>query len=395
MLESDHEQVVAVNINPVSMVDRRDIVLKRLYIDNFRCFSNFELSLDSMDLLLGANGSGKSTIFDVLAKVQNFVAFGQKVERTFSEADITRWSKLKVQRFELSVKIGDDVYLYELTIEFKGEGRPRAQKESLTVNGSSLLQRQHEQVKLYRDDFSLESAYPMEDSLSAIALLPTLERNQRITTFRDYLANQLLIVQINPIPLVMKGQSDKESPRLDRLAANFVSWYRYISQDQGLTFEIVGHLKNVLDGFSHFEFLTRGEQARSLCVHFFSEESDKMFSYPFEGLSDGQRVLIVLYTLLTYSRRQRGTLCIDEPENYIALPEIQPWLFELNDANMDGALQALMISHHPELIDYLAPFHGVWFERQPNGPVRIRSMKKDNGAGLPLSELVARGWINA
>ncbi len=35
-------------------------MIKRIYIDNFRCFSNFELRPDRVNLLFGVNGSGKS-----------------------------------------------------------------------------------------------------------------------------------------------------------------------------------------------------------------------------------------------------------------------------------------------------------------------------------------------
>ena len=43
-------------------------MLKRIYIDNFRCFVNFELNLEKVSLLLGPNGSGKTSIFNVDCK---------------------------------------------------------------------------------------------------------------------------------------------------------------------------------------------------------------------------------------------------------------------------------------------------------------------------------------
>lgn len=48
-------------------------MLKRIYIDNFQCLVNFELNFDSINLFLGGNGSGKSTVFEVLRKIQTFV----------------------------------------------------------------------------------------------------------------------------------------------------------------------------------------------------------------------------------------------------------------------------------------------------------------------------------
>jgi predicted ATPase len=37
-------------------------MLKRIYVDNFRCLVNFELKLDRVNLLLGRNGTGKTTV---------------------------------------------------------------------------------------------------------------------------------------------------------------------------------------------------------------------------------------------------------------------------------------------------------------------------------------------
>ena len=48
-------------------------MLKRLYVDNFRCLVDFELNFDSINLFLGDNGAGKSTIFDVLGLIGGIV----------------------------------------------------------------------------------------------------------------------------------------------------------------------------------------------------------------------------------------------------------------------------------------------------------------------------------
>jgi len=37
-------------------------MIKRLYVDNYKCLVNFDLKLDELSLLLGLNGSGKSSV---------------------------------------------------------------------------------------------------------------------------------------------------------------------------------------------------------------------------------------------------------------------------------------------------------------------------------------------
>ena len=48
-------------------------MLTRVYIDNFRNFQNFEYNPQKKQLLLGANGSGKSSLLEVLRRLKSFV----------------------------------------------------------------------------------------------------------------------------------------------------------------------------------------------------------------------------------------------------------------------------------------------------------------------------------
>ena len=88
-----------------------------------------------------------------------------------------------------------------------------------------------------------------------------------------------------------------------------------------------------------------------------------------------------------------GTLLLDEPENYVGLQLIQPWLVELADAMRDEG-QLFVISHHPEVIDYLAADHALLFERPGGGPTRVQHNPFDRNKGLKASELVARGLVD-
>jgi hypothetical protein len=54
--------------------------------------------------------------------------------------------------------------------------------------------------------------------------------------------------------------------------------------------------------------------------------------------------------------------------------------------------QAVIISHHPGIIDYLGPSMGHWFDRQENGAVRVSDKAPEDAGELRLSEIIARGW---
>lgn len=359
-------------------------MLRRIYIDNYKCCVNLEVKFDSINLLLGDNGAGKSTVFEVLRKLQELVTQSREVSKVFSVESLTRWQKTSKQRFELELEGNGGIYKYELEIEYdRVRSLGHIHQEKLLFNQNLLIDFVEGNTQLYRDDYSIGPEYPSDWNRSAIGSLPSRHDNTKLTWFKERL-KQFIIVQINPMQ--MESESFQEMEFLDAQCRNFVDWYRQVSQNQGKTFEITKVLTEVIGGFKHFEFEKVGETLRLLKVQI----SDS--SYRFHELSDGQRALIVLYSLIYFSRGQNYTLCIDEPENFVSLPEIQPWLSTLYDFCLDGELQALLISHHPEYINYLADSAGLWFERKQDSPVRVSPVSNENG--LDIAELVARGWLH-
>lgn len=366
-------------------------MLKRIYIDNFRCFVNFELPLESINLFLGPNGAGKSTVFDVLRKIQRFIN-GDKVYTLFSSFDLTRWHPSSTHTFKLEFERKNELYKYELAVEHSSDGtsHPKIAYERIWVNNQPLLKFEAGTVQLYTDDYSESSNYAFNQNQSVTPSIPVRRDNTKLHWLKKRI-DRLIVVQINP--MLMSEKSNQEETLLSSQTENFVSWYRHVSQNQGKVNEITNALQEVLDGFDFFKFDGEGKQERLLGLRFSNKNNEGIsVKYGFDELSDGQRVLIALYALIYYARSEDYTLCIDEPENFVALSEIQPWLELLYDFCDESELQALLISHHPNLIDRLAVDAGYWFDRESNKPVQVKRITEEE-TGIPISELVARGWL--
>ncbi|MDX2283654.1 MAG: ATP-binding protein [Bacteroidia bacterium] len=368
------------------------LLLTSLYIDNYKSFTNFSIGFDPITLLLGGNGSGKSSVFEVLKKLQQLLD-GAEAPAVFHAADCTRWSGLTVQRFELVLQQGEEQFQYTLVLEHDdSRTRLRIQEEQLLAGGTLLASFRSGNAQLYRDDGSQGPAYTYDWKRSLIAGIPPHPSNKRLTHFRE-LVSKILIVKA--IPSEIGSHSMSESPYLEDSLRNFASWYRYVSlQDQGTVLEATRTLQGLMEGFSHIDLRQNGE-SRVLTVNFRTESSRQPVAYRFDELSDGQRQLICLYLLLAFARTQEYVLCLDEPDNYLALPEIQPWLMQLFDDASDGLYQALLITHHPVPINYLTGARAaVWLYRQQHGPVRVSRIAEDAGAdGVSVATLVERGWV--
>ncbi len=373
-------------------------MLKRLYVDNFRCLVDFELNFNSINLLLGDNGTGKSTVFDVLGKLQLLISNGDAVEEVFKQSDLTRWQTKEKQVFELEISGNNGVYKYRLEIIV--DNNPKhfenyISTEKLWFNEALLLDTDMEKVEIYSDDgiSSYSSRYNFFQSV--IRFLKSSYNNQKIIWFRNKIEN-LTLLKTNPSSI--QNESSHEDSILKKDLTNYVSWYRYIfGNNQDKLRQLTKSLQDILEGFISFKLEQISEKVLILKLIFKPEESNQNIEYTFGELSDGQKVLVILYSLFYGLESEDYTLCIDEPENFLALPEIQPWLFQLEDLCSEGKLQALLISHHPQLIDYLlASPIGYWFERQANSAVKVKPItnQESQESGLSMSELITRGWVN-
>src|SRR5271165_836236 len=88
-------------------------MLTRVYIDNFRSFVNFEYRPERKQLLLGANGSGKSSLLDAIRYVQRFIGGD---ENPFTQSTRTRWQDKPLQVVEIEALLDEKKYEYRVEI---------------------------------------------------------------------------------------------------------------------------------------------------------------------------------------------------------------------------------------------------------------------------------------
>jgi predicted ATPase len=367
-------------------------MLTRIYVDNFRCLVNFELKLDRLNLLLGENGSGKTTVFEVLRRLQGFICGDLRTADAFPLEDLTRWrEQLEVQRFELELTVEKDVYVYSLSIGHEGNSHTGVVKnEMLRMNPHPLFEFSEGTVTVYSDDSSNRRQVKLGSiPLSYVDLLYEKPECSLLTRFRNQIAK---MVVIKPVPMMMGSESDAEESQLAHNGSNFASWFRYLWRGNGGNMSaLTEQLSQVIPGFDAFSPQKAGEKTEVLKVLLRDRKDAHPLLYNFSELSDGQRQLILLYTLLYGVKGEGYCLFLDEPDNFVALREIQPWLMTLHDACGDAISQAVIISHHPEIMDYLATSAGQWFERQDDGRVQVHGAPLPVG-GLKISETIARGW---
>ena len=200
---------------------------------------------------------------------------------------------------------------------------------------------------------------------------------------------------MKPDPTDINPESQDESEVLDPDGSNFAAWYRHLSQERpGDLRQLFDRLSEALPGFRALRAVSTGKagRKRELVADFRYTSSE--YEIGFEELSDGERAAIILYCILMDAEGEPKTLLLDEPENFVGLQLIQPWLVDLAEAIRDKG-QLFMISHNAKSIDYLAADHPLLFERINGGPTRVRANPFDRDKGLRASELIGRGLLDA
>ncbi len=370
-------------------------MIERVYIDNFRCFSGFELRLDRVNLLIGPNGSGKSSLVAALAAIADGLGAGTAPkgdDSGFLPEDLTRWDTRDEQRFELDVRLDGARYGYVLRLRHDAEAYDTTiVEEAVERDGSPLFAYREGHVHLHRDDGAPGPTFPFGAYRSFLPEVDPRPEHAHLTRFLRYMRS---VRALKLMPSQIESATHDEQRALRRNGENFPAWYRHLAQERaGDLHELFTELRRALPGFRSLALVGghwRG-RSRDLVARFDSPGGGE-HEHELEALSDGQRALVVLYTLLLDLRSGPRLLLLDEPENFVGLTEIRPWLQALDDALAHGG-QVLLASHHPEVIDSLAAERPLLFERVDGGPVRVRADVFARDDGLRASEQLLRGLV--
>lgn len=363
-------------------------MINRIFVDNYRCFVDFEWKPGSLNLLLGDNGTGKTSLFDVLETVRDFVTNPAESRVAFPTGALAAGGDSQEQSFELGITGNGGQYSYKLVIEHAADRlKNRVKLETLTFDDIMLYRFEDNEAHLFRDDGGAGPVFPFDWNRSAIGTIPDRRDNTRLTWFRSRLER---IYVFSPAPSQMEGSTAGEAVRPARNLSNYAAWLRHLNNDPACSVRLMDSLREVLDGFTGIRFVTLGDLAKELRF-LFDYTGEQPHEMPFQHLSDGQRCLAALYTSLHVLSGTDVSLLWDEPDNYVSLREIQPFLRTLEDLAEGDGKQCLLISHHPELINRLAARHGVQMYRDAAGAARAKPFAWE-GRGVSPAELVARGW---
>jgi len=384
----------------------RDVTLGRLWKQREN------KPLTPLLVVIGKNGTGKSTLFDAFGFLADALLVG--VEEACDLKERGGFERLISAGTEGPIKF--EVYYrespnerpitYELTVARDNSGRPYVEEERLRQRRKgqkqsgrpfSFLILSGGKGEAWAGEETFEgiedsARVPVEltDSRKlGIATLGALKEHPRITKFRNFLANWYLsyFTPDAARSLPMAGPQNHLNIHGDNLG-NVV---QYMERDYKNRFKtILNSISRKIPGVDRID--TKRTDDGRLLLRF----NDKGFQDPFfaQQMSDGTLKLFA-YLLLLQDPEPPPFICIEEPENglYHKLLETLAREFREHATGRRNAPQIFITTHQPYFVDAVRPEETWILEKGQDGFAKIRRASDDSivtsmvAEGLPLGGL--------
>lgn len=321
-------------------------MLQRFYVNNFRCLENFELNLKDQNssLLIGKNGTGKSTISYALQLLQNIGRGVNRIRELINADDIGLYRREIPIRFEIEVELSKKIYKYILVLELPPKFEEiRIRDEQLWLNEKPVYIRAGAGVKLGN---AKTSSFGVDWHLVALPIIQSSD-SEPLQIFKNWLAH---IVILSPIPSLMNGNSKAQETLLpNRDASNFGEWFSgLLGQYPAAYNSIDNYLRNFIADLGDIQNPMIGKDFRSIYIQFASGESKLKVN--FNNLSDGEKCFFLSALVLAANKHYGPILCFwDEPDNFLSLSEVGHFITSLRKSFSTGG-QLLITSHNEESI---------------------------------------------
>lgn len=387
-------------------------ILEGIQIQNYRAlkdvtlgktFDNDAEPLPRLMAVIGANGTGKSTLMDSLGFVGDCLQEG--VQAACDKPQRGGFERLRTQgasgpiQFEIRYRQNADSrpISYTLHIDCDRYGRPLVVYERLRQRRKgqsagrphSFLLIENGKGTVWAGEASADAEGTRHSEVSmadrqvlGIATLGTLADHPRIAAFRAFLSGWYLSYFVPQLArsLPMSGAE----PHLDRTGENLGKYLQFIQRENPEAFKgMLERIAKKIPGLQEIKPVPAPD--KRLLLAFYAQG----YAEPFyqQDMSDGTLKLLA-YMMLMEDPEPAPLIGIEEPENGLHHQLLADLAREFKEfARRSKGPQVLLTTHAPNLVDALAPDE-VWIlEKSETG---FSSLSR--AADLPgVKELYAEG----
>ena len=370
--------------------------IESISIENYKVFKKASVkSLPKMLVLLGANGSGKSTFFDVMGflsdALQNNATVAINRRGGFKEV-ISRGCDINKDTIKLEIKFRNKqldserspLVTYSIEIGFN-DGKAVIRREVLSYrrgqygrpwrfldfkNGmGSAITNEDEYGKEGASEQRMEQKVAAPDIL-AIKGLGQFEQFKAISAFRSLL--EKWYVSNFKIEYGKSISDTGVATHLSVTGDNLAQVTKYIHDYHKKIFDLIlEKLPQRIPGINKVEAIET--QDGRILLRF----QDEIFKDPFVAryVSDGT-IKMFAYMILLHDPEPHPLLCIEEPENFLH-PDLLPKLCEEIREYAERGGQVFVSTHSPDFVNGLESDE-LFLLVKKDGYTNIKSAQDDN-----------------
>ena len=376
------------------------MLIEQIRIRNFRAFRNVEMrDVPRFAILVGANGTGKSTLFSVFGFLRD--AMNTNVRTALARLGGSRGLHEVLSRnatgpieieIKYRIKPRTSLVTYRLAIaEHKGQaivdrevlmyrrsryGRPwhfldfRRGKGYAVTNEAEAVE---DVSQLDREEQSLKSP-----DLLAIKGLAQFERFPALVAFGNLLENW----HVSDLH-ISKARTEQEASYAEHLSPegeNLPLVIEYLHNEHPEVFgRILELLQARVPGLSNVE-AKQTEEGRILLKF-----QDGAFSDPFLArYVSGGTIKMLAYLTLLYDPAPHSLLCVEEPENQLYPTLLEELAEEFRTyANRGG--QVFVSTHSPDFLN-AADLNEVFWLKKEGGYTKIRRANEDEQVAAYMND---------
>lgn len=322
--------------------------ITRLYIHNFSCFSNFEFSFggSSPTLVIGKNGTGKTSFLDALLVFQGIARAWTNVQQAFGVPPMFGGASGDI-RLEIDLEAYGQNYSYRFAVGVADDRKAfRVKEEGLLVSGAEVFSRRDSSVTSHTAQNGAPSTFNLDVNLFALPVIQALSPIDPIAVVRGVLGNMFIL---QPIPQLMKSEANEVSAVMVKTGETFASWLLYMLASWPAAYAVMDrYLKTVFPDFKSLVTLGNPIVGKHYFVQF--EKNASVLQMLISKLSNGEKCQLMAAAMMGVNSVGEGIICAwDEPTNYLALNEVGPMMSAMR-ASFKKNGQLIVTAHSDEAI---------------------------------------------
>ena len=364
--------------------------LSSLELDGYRCFRAFVAPIGHLEVIAGANGSGKSALFEFLKWLRESTLHGIPPEIVSGPGGRAIFHRPGPDRFSWSMQVetaGHPVSYDGMVLGPRGQVAVAYEKAvgkvqmSDTVESMDLLDlkagkgsiKDWDSITLRTDDLALPSNRLGIGAIVSPTYSHLYKLKEYIQDWRFYDASTIDTERIRrPVPI-------EQDPILREDGGNLSAVLNYLLTEHPARFEQLQiHLRTVIPGFRRLSLKARGAPGEMIA---FWTEDNVGEPLSLADISDGT-LRMLMWTTLCLHPKPPGLVCLDEPEQ-----GLHPRALPLLAALLEGL---------SEITQVLVATHSSYFLRQ--FPLEnLAVMRKEEGASRwlkPANSAVLRSALD-